>query len=63
MQEHCPTAEVVMTQYNINKGLHKFGYGGAVAVEKEVIQLLTTYTTKLYNPKDPTTEDQRASLG
>ena len=36
MQEHWPTAKIVMTQYNTKKGVHKFGDQGDATVEKEV---------------------------
>ena len=41
MQQQWPDANVVITQYNMKRELQKFGDRGAVAVEKEVIQLFT----------------------
>ena len=62
MQEHCPTAEVTMNQYNVNKVLQKFYDQGAVTIEEEVRQLLIMDAIKLEKPKDLAKEYQHTSL-
>ena len=53
----------MITQYNMNRGLLEFVYRGTADVEKEVIQLLTMDSTKMYDSKDLSKEYRRASLG
>ena len=61
-QQFCPIAEIVMTQFNMNQGLKRFGKSGVRAIKKEVHQLVTMYALEIDNLEELSREDHRAEM-
>ena len=51
-QEFYPITEIIMTQYNINQVMKRFGKIGVSAIEKEVRQLVVMDALEPDDPKE-----------
>ena len=54
--------EIIITQYNINLVLKRFGQNAVGAIEKEVRQLVTMESLEPYKTKELIKEDHRAVM-